>query len=92
MPVSVVLNTIEGNFGAVSTFHFAADQAAFGGVEGVEANGRVTSLLVLAGSIRAVDTGRSFMTGEELQMPLASLCLVEALEPGTQVFHTLKPE
>lgn len=92
MPVSVVFDTIDGNFGTVTTFHFAADRVAFGGVDSAEANGRVTSLYVLNGGIRVVDTDASFVTGEELQMPLANLCLVEALKPGTQIFHSLKPK
>lgn len=92
MPVSSQLASFGNQSGALYVMDLVGDQVTHGYAGGDDPTGQLTSILVLKGSIRASNTGAVFSAGQELLVPFAIQFQVEALEPDTRFFHTLKPE
>lgn len=90
MPVSSNLAFLENQPGAVYTMDFAGDQVTYGYAGGDDPTGQLTSVSVLKGSIKVSNTGAIFLAGQELLVPFAEQFQVEALEPKTEIFHTLR--
>lgn len=92
MPVSSQLTSFENQPGALYVMDHVGDKVTHGYAGGDDPTGQLTNILVLKGSIRASNTGAVFSAGQELLVPFAIQFQVEALEPDTRFFHTLKPE
>lgn len=90
MPVSSQLTSFGNQFGALYVMDSVGDQVTHGYAGGDDPAGQLTSVSVLKGSIKASNTGTVFSVGQELLVPFAIQFQIEALEPDTQFFHTLK--
>lgn len=90
MPVSSQLASFGDQSGALYVMDHVGDKVTHGYAGGDDPTGQITSVSVLKGSIRASNTGAVFSVGQELLVPFAVQFQIEALEPDTQFFHTLK--
>lgn len=89
MSVTSNLQTINGFFGAIYTIDFTGEQIDFGGAY-LNQDNVDTSVTVLQGNIKIVGENQTYSAGQEFRKTIIEVCTVEAIEPNTKVFHTLK--
>jgi hypothetical protein len=89
MTVTSRLETINGFFGAMCAFESVGERIDFGGVASNHENAD-TSVTVLRGSIKVVEVDGVYNEGQEFRRPITDVSTVEAVTPGTVIFHTLK--
>jgi hypothetical protein len=89
MSVTSNVQTINGFFGAVYTIDLPGEQIDFGNAKD-NVDNPDTSVTVLTGEIKILGLDETYSAGQEFRRPIAELCTVEAIAPGTKIFHTLK--